>query len=79
MNVVRIHRPATPDAAVRLVDDSGGAAYFVGGGTALQVEWRKCETRPAELIDLTALPGFETWTWESGRVRIGAGVPAIII
>jgi nicotinate dehydrogenase large molybdopterin subunit len=71
---MRIHRPATPDAAVRLVDDSGGAAYFVGGGTALQVEWSKRETRPTELVDLTALPGFETWTWERGRVRIGAGL-----
>jgi xanthine dehydrogenase YagS FAD-binding subunit len=67
------HRPATPEATVELLTQSGAAP--MGGGTDLLVAMREGVTSPERLVDLRGIEGsnvIETRT--DGSIRIGASV-----
>jgi CO/xanthine dehydrogenase FAD-binding subunit len=49
-------------------------AVPIAGGTDVMVELNFDHHRPAFLLDLTRIEELETWSFDNGRVRLGAGV-----
>jgi len=49
-------------------------AVPLAGGTDVMVELNFDHRRPAALLDLTRVPELRDWSWDRGRVRLGAGV-----
>ncbi|HSK99266.1 MAG TPA: FAD binding domain-containing protein [Rubrobacteraceae bacterium] len=44
------------------------------GGTDVMVDLNFDRERPAAIMDLTRVEELQEWTWENGRLRVGAGV-----
>jgi len=70
------HRPATVDEAVGLLAQHGGDAKVLAGGQSLVPLLALRLSRPAHVIDIGRVGGFETVAAEDGPggLRIGAGV-----
>jgi CO/xanthine dehydrogenase FAD-binding subunit len=67
-------RPATWAAALEAKAGRPDARP-IAGGTDLMVELNFDKTRPAALLDLTAIDELATWERDGERLRVGAGVP----
>ncbi len=49
-------------------------AVPIAGGTDVMVELNFARRRPLVLLDLTRVPELAGWSWQDGRLRVGAGV-----
>ncbi|MQA78607.1 MAG: xanthine dehydrogenase family protein subunit M [Streptosporangiales bacterium] len=67
-------RPATLDEACELKAAHPDATP-IAGGTDLMVGLNFGHTRPAALLDLTAVPELRAWRRTDDAVELGAGVP----
>lgn len=67
-------RPATLDEACELKAARPDATP-IAGGTDLMVGLNFGHTRPAALLDLTAVPELRAWRRTDDAVELGAGVP----
>ncbi len=67
-------RPVTWAEALAVKADRPDARP-IAGGTDLMVELNFGKTRPAALLDLTAIDELAAWERDGDRLRIGAGVP----
>jgi xanthine dehydrogenase D subunit/xanthine dehydrogenase C subunit len=70
--MVRVVRPRTSEEALSLKGEAGGAALYVAGATALQLDWVKGASQPDVLIDLTHIEALSGIDVEAGAIRIGA-------
>ena len=52
---LRVRRPRSLAEAADILAHVAGEGRVVGGATALQLEWRRGQPRPAYLIDITGL------------------------
>ncbi len=69
------HRPATVDEAAALLDQYGGQARVIAGGTDLLVDMRAGHAAHQEaLVDITSIPELCEIEESDGVVTIGAGV-----
>jgi xanthine dehydrogenase D subunit len=66
----RVLRPKSLGEAVDILGEAGGR--IVGGATALQLEWRRGEPRPAQLIDITGLAELAGIAADAEYLSIGA-------
>jgi CO/xanthine dehydrogenase FAD-binding subunit len=73
MESVEIHRPETLAQALEAKAEHP-EALPLAGGTDLMVAINFRQTRPAAVLDLTAVPELADWAPDDGRVRVGAGV-----
>ena len=73
MESVEIHRPETLAQALETKAEHPDALPLAGG-TDLMVAINFRHTRPAAVLDLTAVPELAEWAPDDGRVRVGAGV-----
>ena len=67
-------RPATLQAALRLLADSAGSAKLMGGGQSLGPMLNLRLTRPKQVIDVSALAELRQVTQAGDAIRIGAAV-----
>jgi CO/xanthine dehydrogenase FAD-binding subunit len=67
-------RPTTWDEALSAKAEHP-EALPIAGGTDVMIELNFDKTRPAALLDLTAIPELATWQRDGDLIRIGAGVP----
>lgn len=67
-------RPATLQAALRLLGDSAGSAKLMGGGQSLGPMLNLRLTRPKQVIDVSALAELRQVTQAGDAIRIGAAV-----
>jgi CO/xanthine dehydrogenase FAD-binding subunit len=70
---MEIHRPDTLAHALE-IKAADPAAVPLAGGTDLMVAINFRHTRPAAVLDLTAIGELREWAQDDGRVRVGAGV-----
>ena len=70
---MQIHRPGTLAEALEIKAEHPEAVPLAGG-TDLMVAINFRHTRPAAVLDLTAVPELREWAPDDGRVRVGAGV-----
>src|SRR6266852_6000303 len=49
-------------------------ALAIAGGTDVMVELNFARRRPPVLLDLTRVSELAGWSWQDGRLRVGAGV-----
>ncbi len=70
---MEIHRPDTLVQALELKAERPEAVPLAGG-TDLMVAINFRHTRPAAVLDLTAIEELREWAPDDGRVRVGAGV-----
>jgi CO/xanthine dehydrogenase FAD-binding subunit len=70
---MEIHRPDTLAQALE-IKAADPAAVPLAGGTDLMVAINFRHTRPAAVLDLTAIEELREWAQDDGRVRVGAGV-----
>ena len=70
---MEIHRPDTLAQALE-IKAADPAAVPLAGGTDLMVAINFRHTRPAAVLDLTAIGELREWAQDDGRVRVGAGV-----
>ena len=70
---MEIHRPGTLAQALE-IKAADPAAVPLAGGTDLMVAINFRHTRPAAVLDLTAIGELREWAQDDGRVRVGAGV-----
>ena len=70
---MEIHRPDTLAQALE-IKAADPAAVPLAGGTDLMVAINFRHTRPAAVLDLTAIAELREWAQDDGRVRVGAGV-----
>src|SRR5688572_10544061 len=68
-----LHRPQTLAEALEIKAEHPDAVPLAGG-TDLMVAINFRQTRPASVLDLTAVPELRQWAPDDGRVRVGAGV-----
>jgi len=69
------HTPATVKEALRVLQDYGGRARVIGGGTDLLVEARRGLRRPFEaLVDVSRIEGMDSICREQDYIVIGCGV-----
>lgn len=73
-SVPRVLRPKSLAEAVRMLAHTAGESRIVAGATALQLEWRRGEPVPRQLIDITTLPELAGITESGEHLRIGAAV-----
>ena len=71
---MRFLRPRSWEQALQDRAENPGALP-VAGGTDVMVEVNFDRSRPAALLDLTAVPELAEWSQSRGSLRIGAGVP----
>jgi len=76
--VRRVHRPATVEQAVRLLDGRPDLR-IVAGGTDLVVELSRERGAPVELLDVSGIEGFRSIELDgsvapAGEFRLGGGV-----
>jgi CO/xanthine dehydrogenase FAD-binding subunit len=68
-------RPATPDEAVRLLQEYGPAARPLMGGTDLLANMRDGKLRPQVVVDVKGLPGMRDIVYDSqAGLTVGAAV-----
>ena len=67
-------RPATLQAAIRLLADAGGDAKVMGGGQSLGPMLNLRLTRPKQVVDVSALSELRQVTQAGDSIRIGAAV-----
>ena len=67
------HRPQTLAEALEIKAEHPDSVPLTGG-TDLMVAINFGHTRPAAVLDLTAVPELREWAPDDGRVRVGAGV-----
>src|SRR5919108_3329308 len=70
---IDFHRPETLSEALEIKAERPDAVPLAGG-TDLMVAINFRQTRPAAVLDLTAVPELGEWAPDDGRVRVGAGV-----
>ena len=70
---MEIHRPGTLAQALE-IKAADPAVVPLAGGTDLMVAINFRHTRPATVLDLTAIGELREWAQDDGRVRVGAGV-----
>src|SRR5215204_1875849 len=73
MESLQIRRPNTLAQALEAKAEHPDAVPLAGG-TDLMVAINFRHTRPAAVLDLTAVPELDDWAPDDGRVRVGAGV-----
>lgn len=73
-----LHRPTTPEEAVRLRTETNGAVY-VAGGTDMLVNVRRGIEQPAALIDLSDIAELRDITEDDEGLHIGSGVTLDIV
>lgn len=69
-----LHRPRTADEACDLLARLGDGATPYAGGTELLLVMKLGFARPAHLVDVKRVPGFDVIATEGDRLRIGATV-----
>lgn len=74
MTPFAFHRPVSIAAALQL-HQAGDDARYLAGGQSLLPTMKLGLAAPAELIDLSLLPGAHTIAVEAGQLRIGAMSP----
>jgi CO/xanthine dehydrogenase FAD-binding subunit len=65
-------RPTTVAEACELKALHGDAARFLAGGTDLIHDWQRGQVSFDYCIDLTFIPGLDTFEWDGQQARIGA-------
>ena len=69
------HTPATVQDALEVLQNYGGRARVIGGGTDLLVEARRGLRRPFEaMVDTSRIAGLDTISLEQDYIVIGCGV-----
>ena len=72
MSAVAIHRPASLDEAVALLDEIGEEAKVVAGSTAVAIMVTQGLIAPTALIAIDRLPGLSEIQHIDGAIEIGA-------
>jgi nicotinate dehydrogenase large molybdopterin subunit len=70
----RVLRPKSLAEAARVLAHTVGETRLVAGATALQLEWRRGEPVPRQLIDITTLPELAGTEKSEEHIRVGAAV-----
>ncbi len=68
------HRPSDLDGALELMDELGGQALPLAGGTDLMVEMREGKYRGYHLVDISRLPELKLLELQDGEIHLGAGL-----
>src|SRR5262245_33130512 len=66
-------RPATPEAAIGLLEPRWGKTELLGGGTDLHDLQKEYVAQPDKVISLSAIPGFADITQAKDGLQLGAG------
>jgi CO/xanthine dehydrogenase FAD-binding subunit len=69
---LRVRRPRSLAEAADFLAQAASEGRIVAGATALQLEWRRGEPQPAQLIDITGLAELAGISATAGHIRIGA-------
>ncbi len=69
---LRVRRPRSLAEAADVLAQIAGEGRVVGGATALQLEWRRGQPRPAYLIDITGLAELAGISAGAAHIWIGA-------
>ncbi len=69
---MRVHRPETTAAALRLLDEGGEDTKVIAGGTALMIMMRSGLVIPEQLVSLDRLPGLDAVAVDGDVIRLGA-------
>ena len=69
----QLHRPRTPEDAIRLLNEQPGAK-LVAGGTDMIVNVRRGIEQPKNLVDLSSINQLKEISESNDGLRIGAGV-----
>ncbi len=68
------HEPETLNEALRLMDEIGGQASILAGGTDLLVNMKKRKVSPEHLVNLSRIQQLKAASEKPGSLSIGAGV-----
>jgi carbon-monoxide dehydrogenase medium subunit len=69
---MRVHRPHTVSAALRLLDEGGDDCKVIAGGTALMIMMRNGLVFPDQLVALDRLSTLDHIDVGAGTIRLGA-------
>jgi aerobic carbon-monoxide dehydrogenase medium subunit len=70
--MARLLSPETLDEACALLQEAGGTALVVGGGTAVQMRRRRGALPRETLVDLKRIPGLDRIQVDADGLRVGA-------
>jgi carbon-monoxide dehydrogenase medium subunit len=68
----KYYRPQSIPEALKLLEESGGHARIIAGGTDLIPQIRNKEKEPKVLVDITRLSGLNEIKLENGFIKMGA-------
>ena len=67
------YKPASPEAAVALLDKTWGTSELLAGGTDLLARQKDYVSQPSKVVSLNGIKGFDTIVGTGRAVTIGAG------
>jgi CO/xanthine dehydrogenase FAD-binding subunit len=71
--------PCSIGEAIQQLQDFGGEAQIVAGGTDVMVDLRKCKISAKRLVDITRIPGLDQIEVSDNLVTVGAAVTFAVL